>query len=131
MQTYSMTHRCFAQLGCLMALGSAALGCAPAAESTKIPLSPIVFRWYDPVFLPEIQCHGDYTVAELQQYLPLAQAALQLPGTQAVVLDQERRCLTVRVDGIGAGRLAALVLRGVAVPRSAVLLQLTNPEPQG
>jgi len=131
MQTHSMTHRSFARLGCLMALGSAALGCAPAAESTRIPPSPIVFRWYDPVFLPEIQCHGGYTVAELQQYLPLAQVALQLPGTQAVVVDQQHGCLTVTVDGIGSGRMAALVLRGMAVPRTAVFLQLTNPEPQG
>jgi hypothetical protein len=123
-----MTHL---WLGCLTALGSAALGCAPAAESTKIPPSPIVFRWPDPVFLPEIQCHGGYTVAELQQYLPLAEVALQVPGTKAVVVDQQRSCLTVTVDGIGAGRLAALVLRGMAVPRSAVLLLITTPEPQG
>jgi hypothetical protein len=131
MQAYSMTHRCRARLGCSMALCSATLGCAPAAESTRIPPAPIVFRWPDPVFLPEVQCHGRYTVAELQQYLPLARVTLQLPGTRAVVVDQERRCLTVTVDGIGAGRLAALVLRGVAVPRSAVLLRLTTPEPQG
>jgi hypothetical protein len=131
MQSYWMTHRSFARLGCLMALCSAALGCAPAAESTRIPPAPIVFRWPDPVFLPEVQCHGAYTVAELQQYLPLAQVTLQLPGTRSVVVDQGRRCLTVTVDGIGAGRLAALVLRGVAVPRSAVLLLLTRPEPQG
>jgi hypothetical protein len=131
MQTYSMTHRCRARLGCSMALCSVALGCAPAAESTRIPPAPIVFRWPDPVFLPEVQCHGGYTVAELQQYLPLARVTLQLPGTRAVAVDQERRCLTVTVDGIGAGRLAALVLRGVAVPRSAVLLRLTTPEPQG
>ena len=130
MQSYSMTHRSFAPLGCLMALCSA-LGCAPAAESTRIPPSPIVFRWPDPVFLPEIQCHGGYTVEELQQYLPLAQVALQLPGTRAVVVDQQRSCLTVTVDGIGAGRMAALVLRGMAVPRSAVLLLITTPEPQG
>jgi hypothetical protein len=131
MQSYSMTHRSFARLGCLMVLCSAALGCAPAAESTKIPPSPIVFRWYDPAFLPEIQCHGGYTVAELEQYLPSAQVALQLPGTRAVAVDQERGCLTVIVDGIGAGRLAALVLRGVAVPRSSYLLLITTPEPQG
>ena len=131
MQSYSMTHLSFARLGCSIAVCSAAVGCAPAPASTRIPPAPIVFRWPDPAFLPEVQCHGAYSVAELQQYLPLAQVALQLPGTRAVVVDQERRCLTVTVDGIGAGRLAALVLRGVAVPRSAVLLQLANPEPQG
>ena len=67
MQSYSMTHRSFARLGCLMALGSAALGCAPSPESTRIPPSPIVFRWPDPVFLPEMrQCHGAYSVARAQ-----------------------------------------------------------------
>jgi hypothetical protein len=131
MQSYPMTHLSFVRLGCSIAVCSAAVGCAPGPASTRIPPAPIVFRWPEPAFLPEVQCHGAYSVAELQQYLPLAQVALQLPGTRAVVVDQERRCLTVTVDGIGAGRLAALVLRGVAVPRSAVLLQLANPEPQG
>ena len=131
MQSHPMAHRTLARLGCLLALCSAAVGCAPAAESTTFSTGPVVYRWPDPAFLPEVQCHGAYTVAELQEYLPLAQVALYLPGTRAVVVDQERRCLTVTVDGFGAGRLAELVLRGMAVPRTAVLLQLTTPEPQG
>ena len=131
MQSHSMTHRFVPRLGCLMALGSAAFGCAPATESTKVPPAPMLFRWPELEFLPEVQCHGAYTVAELQEYLPLARVALWLPGTHAVAVDQERRCLMVTVDGVAAGRLAALVLRGMAVPRSAVLLQLTTPQPQG
>ncbi len=131
MQSDSMPHRSFARLGCLLALGSAAVGCAPAAESARFSTGPVVYRWPDPAFLPEVQCHGAYTVAELQAYLPLAEVALQLPGTRAVAMDQERRCLTVTVDGFGAGRMAELLLRGMAVPRTAVLLQLTTPEPQG
>jgi hypothetical protein len=131
MQSDSLPHRSFARLGCLLALGSAAVGCAPAADSTRFSTGPVVYRWPDPAFLPEVQCHGAYTVAELQEYLPQAQVALQLPGTQAVVLDQQHRCLTVTVDGYGAGRLAELLLRGMAVPRTAVLLQMSTPEPQG
>jgi hypothetical protein len=131
MRSDSLTHPYVARLGCLMALCSAALGCTPVPETTRIPPAPIVFRWPDPAFLPERQCHGAYTVAELQQYLPRAQVALQLPSTRAVAVDAERRCLTVAVEGVGAGRLAELVLRGVGVPRAAILLQLADPERQG
>jgi hypothetical protein len=120
-----------ARLGGLTTLCSAALGCAPVPEATRVPPAPIVFRWPDPAFLPEVQCHGGYTVAELEQYLPSAQVALQLPGTRRVAVDPERRCLTVTVDGIGDGRLAELVLRGVAVPRDAVLLQLAESDRHG
>jgi hypothetical protein len=35
------------------------------------------------------------------------------------------------VDGIDAGRMVELVLRGVAVPRGAVLLELAEPVRQG
>ena len=131
MQSDSLPHRSLVQFGCLLALGSAAVGCAPAAESARLSTGPVVYRWPDPAFLPEVQCHGEYTVAELQAYLPLAEVALQLPGTRAVAMDQERGCLTVTVDGFGSGRMAELLLRGMAVPRTAVLLQLTTPEPQG
>jgi hypothetical protein len=131
MQSDSLPHPSVARLGCFMAVCSAALGCAPVPETTWIPPAPIVFRWPDPAFLPEHQCHGAYTVAELEQYLPRAQVALQLPSTLAVTVDAERRCLMVTVEGVGAGRLAELVLRGMAVPRAAVLLQLAEPERQG
>jgi hypothetical protein len=131
MQPDSLIHPSVARVGCLMAICSAALGCAPVSETTRIPPAPIVFRWPDPAFLPERQCRGAYTVAELEQYLPRAQVALQLPSTRAVEVDAERRCVTVTVEGVGAGRLVELVLRGVAVPRAAVLLQLAEAERQG
>jgi hypothetical protein len=81
-----------------------------------------VTHWPDPTFLPDRQCHGKYNIEDLKAYLPRARVALWLPGTRAVSLDEERRCLVVRVEGTGDGRLAELVLRGVAVPRRAVLL---------
>jgi hypothetical protein len=114
-----------------MAVCAVPLGCAPVPETTGIPPAPIVFRWPDPAFLPERQCRGAYTVADLEQYLPRAQIALQLPSTRTVAVDAERRCLMVTVDGVGAGRLAELALRGAAVPRAAVLLQLAESERQG
>src|SRR5918995_5585146 len=131
MQSDSLTHPSVARFGYLMAIGSAALGCAPRPETTRIPPAPIVFRWPDPAFLPERQCHGAYTVAELEQYLPRAEVALQLPSTRVVAVDAERRCLTVTVEGVGAGRLAELVLRGLTVPRAAFLLLRAEPERQG
>jgi hypothetical protein len=81
--------------------------------------------WPELTFLPERQCHGDFRVEDLKAYLPRARLALWLPGTRAVTLDEERRCLVVTVEGIGGGRLAELVLRGVAVPRRAVLLLMS------
>jgi hypothetical protein len=101
---------------------STALAQAPASPPLRIPPAPVLTLWPDPTFLPERQCHGDYRVEDLKRYLPKARVALWLPGTQAVTLDEGRRCLVVRTEGIGAGRLAELVLRGVAVPRQAVLL---------
>jgi hypothetical protein len=126
-----LTRRYLARVGGLMAVASTALGCAPTPETMRVPPAPVALRLPDPAFLPEIQCHGGYTVAELEQYLPSARVALQLPSTRRVAVDAERRCLTVTVDGIGAGRLAELVLRGVAVPRDAVLLLVAEAERQG
>ena len=131
MQSNSLIHRHVARLGCSIAVCSTALGCAPVPESTRIPPAPVVLRLPDPAFLPELQCHGAYTVAELEEYLPRAQVTLQLPSTRRVAVDAARRCLMVIVDGVGAGRLAELVLRGVAVPRDAVLLLLAESERQG
>jgi hypothetical protein len=99
-----------------------ALAGAPSSASAQIPNAPVLTLWPDPTFLPERQCHGNYRVEDLKRYLPQARVALWLPGTRAVTLDEQRRCLVVRVEGIGSGRLAALVLRGVEVPRRAVLL---------
>jgi hypothetical protein len=56
--------------------------------------------------------------------LPRARLALQVPGTQAVALDPTRRCLVITVEDIETGRFTELLLRGVAIPRRAVLLQL-------
>ncbi|HEV7366008.1 MAG TPA: hypothetical protein VGN76_09210 [Gemmatimonadales bacterium] len=101
---------------------STALAQAPASPP-RIPPAPVLNLWPDPTFLPERQCHGNrYTVEDLKRYLPQARVALWLPGTQSVSLDESHRCLVVRTQGIGSGRLAELLLRGVEVPRKAVLL---------
>jgi hypothetical protein len=119
--THSMLFR-----GISLALASSlALACAPATEASRIPPAPVLTLWPDPTFLPERQCHGRYRVEDLNRYLPRAKVALWLPSTRSVSLDSERRCLVVTVDGFGAGRLAELVLRGMAVPRRAVLLLVT------
>jgi hypothetical protein len=112
----------FYRLISLIAASSLALGCAPAVQADKIPPAPVLTLWPDPTYLPERQCHGTYEVADLNRYLPRAKVALWLPSTRSVALDEQRRCLVVKVDGYGAGRLAELVLRGMAVPRRAVLL---------
>jgi hypothetical protein len=102
-------------------------GCASATGSSKIPPAPILFRWPDPAFLPDRQCRGAFAVEDLKRYLSRARLALWLPGTQTVTLDPARRCITVTVATVGGGRLAELVMRGVAVPRRAVLLTLSTP----
>lgn len=101
---------------------SVALGCAPGIRGDKIPPAPVLTLWPDPTYLPERQCHGDYRVEDLNRYLPRARLALWLPSTRSVKLDEQRRCLVVTVESFGTGRLAELLLRGVAVPRRAVLL---------
>ncbi len=99
-----------------------ALACAPGMQGDKIPPAPVLTLWPDPTYLPERQCHGDYRVEDLNRYLPRARLALWLPSTRSVKLDEQRRCLVVTVESYGTGRLAELLLRGVAVPRRAVLL---------
>jgi hypothetical protein len=108
-----------------LAFTSLTIACAPVPASTRIPPAPILTLWPEITFLPERQCHGDYKVEDLKGYLPRARLALWLPGTRSVTLDEQRRCLVVKVEGIGGGRLAELVLRGVAVPRRAILLLLS------
>ena len=109
-----------------LAIGSVILGCAPVTESARIPPAPVALRLPDPAFLPERQCRGAYTVDQLARFRSRARLALWLPGTRSVVVDQQRRCLTVTVEGVGDGRLAALVFRGVGIPRPAVLLLLAE-----
>jgi hypothetical protein len=94
------------------------------AQTDKIPPAPVLTLWPDPTFLPERQCHGRYKVEDLNRYLPRAKLALWLPSTRSVTVDPERRCLVVTVESVGTGRLAELVLRGVAVPRAAILLKV-------
>jgi hypothetical protein len=108
----------------LTAIWSAA--CTPSQHAARIPPAPLVGQWPEDAFLPRRQCHGRFAAEDLQRLLPRARLALWLPGTRSVVLDQERRCITIMVDGIGAGRLAELVLRGVSVPRRSVLLLLSS-----
>ena len=84
-------------------------------------------HWPDPTFLPERQCRGQYDAQELERLIPRAKLTLWLPGTRRVAIDPTRRCITILVESIGDGRLAELVIRGVAVPRRAVFLQLDRP----
>jgi hypothetical protein len=107
------------------------VACSSAAQSLRIPPAPIIGQWPEATFLPERQCNGRYAAEELQRFLPRARLALWLPGTRSVAMDPNRRCITITVDGIGSGRLAELVLRGVSIPRRSVLLMLTPPQRGG
>jgi hypothetical protein len=117
--------------GTVLSLTMLATACAPAAQSARIPPAPIVGQLPDPAFVPQRQCRGRYAVEDLQRYLPQARLALWLPGTRSVALDSIRRCIMITVESVGGGRLAELVLRGVAVPRRSVLLVLANRERRG
>jgi hypothetical protein len=109
----------------------ATAACAPTTKTAGIPPAPIALRWPDPAFLPERQCQGAYDPQEVERYLSRARLALTLPGTRSVALDRDGRCITVVVESVGGGRLAELVMRGVSVPRGAVLLRLESPERRG
>jgi hypothetical protein len=94
------------------------------AQTSRVPPAPIFYHWPDPAFEPGRQCNGSYTSGDLDRLLRRARIAQQLPGTSAVTIDPDGRCISVVVDGVGTGRLVELLLRGVAVPRRAVLLLL-------
>jgi hypothetical protein len=81
-------------------------------------------RWPDPTFMSDRQCRGRFEAEQLNRFIPRARLTLWLPGTRSVAVDTARRCITIKVESIGAGRLAELVIRGVAVPRRAVFLQV-------
>jgi hypothetical protein len=115
----------------LLAVSASAAACGPAAQSMRTPPAPLVGHLPDPAFLPERQCHGRYAVEHLEPYLSPAKLTRSLPGTRAVALDRERRCITITVESVGGGRLAELILRGMAVPRGAVLLVLAPAEGRG
>jgi hypothetical protein len=113
-----------------LVIAALALLTAPAAAQTArrspLPPPPVLLHWPDPAFLASRQCHG-YARGALDRLLPRARLGLRLPGTRSVALDRERGCITVRVDDVGSGRLVELLLRGVSVPRAAVLLELAEP----
>jgi len=118
----------FVRMFPLLAISSLTLGCAPVIDTARIPPAPIALHWPDPTFLPERQCRGAYAPDQLDRFRTRARVALWLPGTRSVRVDQQRRCLMVTVDGVGDGRLAELLLRGVGIPRRAVLLLLAGRE---
>ena len=118
-------------IGHVLATCTVAVACAPATRTGETPPAPVVSRWPDPAFLPEKQCRGRYPVDQVGSYLSRARLALWLPGTRAVALDAGRRCITVTVESVGGGRLAELVIRGMGVPRRAVLLVLAGSERSG
>lgn len=123
---HSLVRRSAQWLATILAAVATSAGCASAAESTRVPPAPVVLRWPDPAFAPDRQCRGRHGAEDLERYLPRARLTMSLPGTQSVSVDNTRRCITVQVQSVGSGRLAELVLRGVAVPRSAVLLRLVR-----
>ena len=110
------------------ALIGSLLACAPANQQAGIPPAPIALRWPDPTFWPERLCHRPVPAEHLEGYLKRASLALTIPGTRSVTLDRQRGCLTIVVEGVGSGRLAELIIRGVSVPRHAVLLTLASQE---
>jgi hypothetical protein len=111
----------------------AALAFAAMASSAQsgvaqaVPPAPIPFFWPERTFEPGRQCSGRYAVADLERFLPMANIALQIPSTEQVTLDSAGHCIRIAVRGIGTGRLVELVLRGMAIPRRAVLLELREP----
>ena len=123
-QKLSRSQRNLGALAVLALLG-ATLACYKESRPT-VPPAPIVFRWPDPAFNPAHQCRGGFTGDDLTRYMPRARLALWLPSTAAVELDEERGCIAVTVETIGTGRLVELLLRGVAVPRRAILLELAG-----
>jgi hypothetical protein len=106
----------------LFSLAAASIASAQASKPDKIPPAPIIGLWPDYTYLPERQCHGHISAEDLNYYLPRARVAMWLPSTHSVSVDAGRQCLVVRVESVDAGRMAELVLRGMAVPRRAVLL---------
>lgn len=102
----------------------------PHAARAPIPPAPVLFQWPEPAFDPAIQCHGTYTVADLRRFLPPARLALSMPGTTRVALDEQHHCIRLAVEDVVSGREADQIIRGVAVPRDAVLLEISGPMPR-
>jgi hypothetical protein len=74
-------------------------------------------------------CTGLTAVPALEEMLPRARAALDIPGTEQVALDPARRCIGIQVRTPGTARLVKLLLRGVEIPREAVDLRVVEPVP--
>jgi hypothetical protein len=74
-------------------------------------------------------CSGETSVPMLEEMLPRVRAALDLPGTDQVGIDESRRCIAVQVRTTGTARLVKLMLRGLDVPREAVDLRVVEVKP--
>ncbi len=74
-------------------------------------------------------CRGLTAMPELEEMLPRARAALDIPGTEQVDLDPARRCIGIQVRTQGTARLVELLLRGVKIPREVVDLRVVEPVP--
>ena len=74
-------------------------------------------------------CSGLTAAPALEEMLPRARAALDIPGTEQVALDPSRRCIDIQVRTRGTARLVRLLLRGVQIPREAVDLRVVEPVP--
>lgn len=72
-------------------------------------------------------CNGLTAGPALEDMLPRARAALDIPGTEQVALDPTRRCIGILVRTPGTARLVKLLLRGVEIPREAVDLRVVEP----
>lgn len=70
------------------------------------------------------RCAGTYAAADLERFLPGARLALSLPSTETVALEPGGRCIRITVRSEGTGRLVKLLLRGIAVPRAAIQLDV-------
>jgi hypothetical protein len=94
---------------------------------SSLPVSAIALALaVTPVAKP---CDGLTAVPALEEMLPRARAALDIPGTDQVELDPARRCIGIQVRTQGTARLVKLLLRGVKVPREAVDLRVVEPVP--
>jgi hypothetical protein len=72
-------------------------------------------------------CRGAIAVPALEEMLPRARAALDLPGTDQVEVDAASRCIGIQVRSKGTARLVKLVLRGVNVPYGAASITVVEP----
>jgi hypothetical protein len=74
-------------------------------------------------------CDGRTAVPALEEMLPRARAALDIPGTEQVALDPTSRCIGIQVRTQGTARLVKLLLRGVKIPPEVVDLRVVEPVP--